>query len=476
MKKLWVIAIVMLLMVSGCKSIIQEPEETDIPLETTIETIVEEEPIIEQPTESVLSIFNEMVKGNAKASELGLYIKDNIAEASTEEAEYMIEMLIIYQEELIQKMHDVIYNPGYMKALNQTMGGILDGELVDQIEDDIIREDYQNLLDAYLIIVRYEETPVVEVDWERINQLNVYFSEDFATLTRFYDKIQNYRYNRVELDVPAIAKDAYLIEQIILNNEKSFLTWQLEMLYERQVAALLIGPEGSYIGLFVDRTGKEYEALVDIVDEYPDAKLSDLIRTLNDEDNDDFQENLNLINDYNMFGLRSDNKLVSDSFIKGNDTYELNLISMPNNPGLEEKVNNEILKSTEVLKETMGGEGDYSFYSYPVFGNDKYFSMLMSVSQLNSQDNYGYLDLFLTIDLKTGKSVTLEEFIGKPFSEFKSEFERLKGITLNTMPEFYIDRRGITLRLVEEGEIWSNYAVYSIKELSSYIPLETFYK
>lgn len=466
----------MLLMVSGCKSIIQEPEETDIPLETTIETIVEEEPIIEQPTESVLSIFNEMVKGNAKASELGLYIKDNIAEASTEEAEYMIEMLIIYQEELIQKMHDVIYNPGYMKALNQTMGGILDGELVDQIEDDIIREDYQNLLDAYLIIVRYEETPVVEVDWERINQLNVYFSEDFATLTRFYDKIQNYRYNRVELDVPAIAKDAYLIEQIILNNEKSFLTWQLEMLYERQVAALLIGPEGSYIGLFVDRTGKEYEALVEIVDEYPDAKLSDLIRTLNDEDNDDFQENLNLINDYNMFGLRSDNKLVSDSFIKGNDTYELNLISMPNNPGLEEKVNNEILKSTEVLKETMGGEGDYSFYSYPVFGNDKYFSMLMSVSQLNSQDNYGYLDLFLTIDLKTGKSVTLEEFIGKPFSEFKSEFERLKGITLNTMPEFYIDRRGITLRLVEEGEIWSNYAVYSIKELSSYIPLETFYK
>jgi len=52
----------------------------------------------------------------------------------------------------------------------------------------------------------------------------------------------------------------------------------------------------------------------------------------------------------------------------------------------------------------------------------------------------------------------------------------MRGITLNTMPEFYIDRKGITLRLVEEGEIWSRYAVYSIKELSSYIPLETFYK
>ena len=223
MKKIMLIIIAgVLLLSAACQAPTNEQEEA---IETEIEGENEE---VTTTTETVFEKYENLVETGAASDELGLFIRENIDKVSQSEAEAMIELLVIEQQQSINEMNSKIFNPEYMDALNIDMQGILNPELISSIENEEVRADYKALADGLMTIIRYEESPNVETDWESINALGQYLSEDFKEMTYLFDKIQRYKYKRTEPDFKTIYADAVRTEELITKNEVSFLTWQLE--------------------------------------------------------------------------------------------------------------------------------------------------------------------------------------------------------------------------------------------------------
>jgi hypothetical protein len=477
MKKATMVLLVAGIMVlAGCSPAPVEDREVKEPPKEDSESvaeIVDEEIITER---GIIMEMEELVASGGQAGELGLFVRRNISEASVEEAEKMIEILVIEQLGMIEKVNSVIYKPEYMDALNKDMKGVLNPELILNIEDEDVRGVFQDMADGFLDIVRYEETPVAETDWETLSELNKFFSEDFSAMVTLYDKIQNYKYNRMEPDFSTIYKDAVRTEELIFGNGESFLTWQLDKLYKRQVGRLLIGPEGSYIGAFVSKSGEPYESLIAASGEHPEAMLSGLVRRLDMAKNADFNEVVDVVNTFGAFGLKSPAKAVQGREDGGKELEGLVYFSIEGEPSIEKKINDALNDKALQLKDSLGIEDDISFRSTIMYGNGNYLSIIISASGTSETGDFEYEDRHVVIDMKTGESISITDLFGIPWEDLSVELEALTEKNIEDIPDFYLFRMGLAINIARENGEYYDYVVITFDDLIKYIPMETFYK
>ena len=420
--------------------------------------------------------FEALVEEGAKADELGLFIRERIGEASPEEAEAMVEALCLRQEALIHRMHILIWEPEYMEALNGAMGGVLDPEKIGLIGDEAARRDFQALSDGFLTIVRYEETPAVETDWAALSGLKERFGEDFAEMTVLYDKIQNYRYDRRNPDFKAIYADAVRTEDLIFANETSFLTWQLNQLYDRQAGALLVGPEGSYIGAFVEKAGEPYESLLASAEVYPCAKLSGLVARLEAADLEDFQAFMSIYNSYKVFGLGSGFSLSENRPDDGQALAGLQYLEAPGQPDLERDVNEALNEQALRLSGAMACEEEPSHGSYILYGNDHYLSLILSTNCVREDGFRDYREKYFVFDLKTGKAMTIADFLDMPGEEALKTLETLTGNSFESLPDFSLDDKGVSLTWETSEGAFPDYAYIPMGDLMPYVDPRQWYK
>lgn len=243
--------------------------------------------------EEIMGEFLDLFEAKNDAADLGIYIRENIKDVEKDDAEKMIGLLLVSQTEIIDGFIEKLFAPEYLRALNEDMGGILDKNKLEDIQDENVRKDYKKLVDGFMTIIRYEETPVVETDWKELNkQLSSYVSEDLGEIMGLYQKIQNYEYNRKELDVQSIGEDIIRTEAIMKEEKSDFIYTKARELYELQIYALLVGPEGNHLDFFVNKSSREYKEILELRDSYPESDLGQLIEDL---DKGNYKEGMEIL-------------------------------------------------------------------------------------------------------------------------------------------------------------------------------------
>lgn len=453
------IILIAILLVTGCQ-------------EKTVETPVDE---IEEPTEEssnqLLEDFKTILESeDVNSSDIGQYIESVKSEASASEMEVMIEQLVLYQSETIEDMNRKIYDDHYMEALNETMGGVLEPNLVETIENETVKADYQKLVHSYLTIVRYEETPVTETDWEALREFNDVVSDDFRTLINLRDNIQNNRYGTREIDFEAIIRDNVLTEKLIKENEPSFLTWQLEKVYGRQISSIFVGPEGSYLNTFIDKESELYKTINENVEAYPDAKITTLVELLDRSNVQEFQDMNVMISNFNVFGVESSGQIVSERLDGGESLDNIMYVHFPDDQKKERIINDAINEITASKKQGEEASNRNRF----LYANDHYVSLSISSSYSKENGLISYKENLVTFDLETMQKLSLKSFLE---NEGKSvDVSELIDTTEDDVQDFAIDRNGLLLKWTADGQSFEEYDHLWFYEISPYVSLEKVYK
>ena len=439
------------------------------PIDNGSDTVVDEE-IPEQ--EKTMGSFFELIKPENKSSDLGLFIKDNIDKVDKTDGDEMIHWLLVYQTEIINDLNYKIMNPEYLEALNENMNGILDKAEIDSIEDEKVREDFQELIDGFMTIRRYEETPVIEPDWKRLNELSSYVSGDLAIILELYQKNQLHEYNREELDVESIVNDILKVESVLKNHKSNFIYSLANELYERQISLLLIGPEGNYLGFFVYKDGKQYNNIIRLKDDYLDSYYGNMIAELDKETYENPMDVYDKIDQYLKFGIQSKNYLDFGEFKENNIDYNMFEIKIPEDEGKEDRINNIIKEDIkEYFGERIEEEIDYTISVYSNYQDKKHISYSGYVNFNYGNDNPKEININRVFDYENEKIVSLEEYLETDFDNLKKYLKEIKGIEINSTPDFQINNNGIDL-LLEGVQGMDGYIQLSKKDLIEYLTLD----
>ena len=462
--KLLVIILLISITAIGCKTTKPIEDENNDP------DIVEDEEKLEE--ERTMKAFLELIKAESKASDLGFYIRENIKYADENDADEMIHWLLIYQTEIINDLNFKISNSEYLDALNVNMNGILDETEIDSIENEKVRADYQELINGFMTIKRYEENPVVETYWKSLYDLSAYVSDDLGILLEVYKKDQNYEYSREELDVENIVKDTLRVESIIKDNKSSFINSLANKLYKLQISSLLIGPEGNYLGFFVDKNSKEYESLIKLKDDYLDSYYGMIVSELDRGDYENPMEVYDKIEEYLNFGIQSKNYIAPKEYKEGNIQYNSFEIKIPEDEEKQDRINNIIKDDLDQYFEDRVEEGqNYIISVYSNYGDNQYISYNGFLYIDYEGENPEEVNLYRTFDYKNEKYISLEEYLDTDFASLKEYIKLIEGIEISHNQNFQLNENGIDLYL-QGVEGIDGYIQLSKKDLIEYLSLD----
>lgn len=470
MKKSIILILMLAVFTVGCQNPLSPPDQEPPPGDEEPATPGQEEPV-EEPEQGLLDKLEEMVeREKAGAAEIGRFIRDHATEASSLEMESMMEKLVLYQGALADEVNQKIYTEAYMKALNETMGGVLRPSNVEDIENEEARNDFQRLVDAHLKVVRYEETPVVETDWEALKVYENLVSEDFSALIRLWEKIQNSGYGRQEIAFEDIMQDLVQTEELIQSNEVSFLTWQLNQLYERQVYSLFVGPEGSYMDTFVSKNSDLYTTLQKGAADYPDTRFAQLVETLENSEATDHQTMTDHILNFYTFGVKGTGKIVKERLDGGESLGELFYVHLPQDSTKEKAVNDLINQ----VAESMALPEEGTLNNYIAYGNDHYLSVLMFGSYTTKGGEFRFREEMVTINLDTLERETLRNMLEREGSNVS--ITEMFPTAPYDIDNFVIEGPGLRLMWQVEGQEHEEYGRMWFYELERYMSLEKLYR
>lgn len=466
-----IIILLILLGITGCSQNNKEPEvenkkEYIKPVDEEVEA-VEEEASSNIGEEEIMEEFLNMINPYTSARDLGEYIEEKIEYVGQENAEEMLKWLVIYQTEIIDDFNRKIYEPGYLEALNENMDGVLDSRKINNIEDEEIRSDYQNLVDSFLTIVKYGEHPVVETNWKRLDKFSSYVSENCREMIKLYDKIQNYEYNREELDIGGISQDIIKTENILGKEESKFIKEKLNQLYSQQIYALLVGPEGSYLDMWLEKSSEDYREIIKLIEIYPESILAEIISETN-KAQDETMDVIGVLNKKLQFGLNSNKYIENVFFEKDNGEYHIIEIRIPENKEKQDSINHTIKKDIEeYLKEKQIDE-DFNLNIFHNYEDERYISYEGILNYKDLQGNYvDTISFYRTLDYIDEEFITLEEYLNADFNTIKKDLERISGREINSIPDFLISYGGMDLYL-EEGNYIDGYLNLTKKDLAPY--------
>lgn len=456
LKIMFIIMLVISIMLTGCKNSGKEPvKEEDIKQDSEVgeDKNTNDENTDDINEKEVMDEFLEMINLDTNAADLGNYIRNHIKDVNQYDVEKMIEWLVIYQTELIDDFNKNTYESGYMEALNEDMGGVLDKTKVGNISNEAIRREYQKLIDGFLTIIRYEETPVVETNWSELNSYSSNVSENFGKMMELFKRIQNYEYKREELDVIGITEDIIKAEDILGNKNSEFIENKVKELYFLQIYALLVGPEGSYLYFWIDKDTKEYKDIIEIKEKYPNSKLSEIISDIDKAEIESIMDVIDIIDKKIQFGLNSNNYLTTVNFKEDNGEYSIIQMIMPDNEEKQNSINYIIKKDIEQYVKSININKEFTLKIFRIFEDEQYISYTGFLDYYDSQGNSKGISFYRTLDYLQEKILTLEDYLGKDFNTIRDDLEKISGKKVETMPDFILVNNGMELFLNKSDKI-----------------------
>lgn len=319
LKKLFILMLIVSIIATGCTNTSKNTiaKDNDILKEEPIELPKENIEVKKEPMETkleptseiipkVVDPFLERFSPDVTAADIGIYIRDNIANASKDEADKMIEWLLMYQDEAQSNFNTRIWEDEYMNVLINDMDGELDKSKVKNIKDEDIKNDYITLVNSFLTIRTYDENPNVETNWVDLIQYSSYLSDDFREIVKLNKKTNYYEYDYEGLDVEGLSKDIIILEEIAKNNKSTFIKWKASDLCRELIYHLLLGPEGGYLFYYDGKGSKEYHSIMELRSKYPNSILKGIIEDLDLIDEEDIWGAIDIIEEAFQFGLYSD--------------------------------------------------------------------------------------------------------------------------------------------------------------------------
>ena len=447
-KKLIVIIFIMLIItITACNDTKNEVVETDS-LVKAAEKVSDKESIIDSDTESTtndLSDSNEdfspemvgflkNLRPDSTTADLKSYMEENIKYVSQEEAEKMLEYLLIYQTEtiadfrIVEEFFDQVYDE-------------MDESILETISNENLKAGYKELLDSALMIKFSEYHAYVTTDWKSLQKFSPYLPEDYKTLFDLYSKIdskaENQAYDPERVDITNPGEDIIKTETMVKNNTSSFFKKIANDLYEVQIYNLLLGPEASHVYFWSEKDGREYSDLIDMSSSYPKSKFAEIINEIDKRDIEDSEDITEIIEKYLTFGLESNKYLETLNYSEGRGEYNLVQIKIPEDEEKEKNINNIIKKTIDnYIEENI--DGDFYLMMDLKHADDRYISYGVYLDYQDSQGNENSTSFYKTLDYEDEKYITLEEYFGLSFDSMKAELERILGDEIDFSPEFVL--------------------------------------
>lgn len=415
---------------------------------------------------SMMDNFQALLTETSTAADLGLFIKEHITEASPEEAELMLQWLLIYQSEPILKINDLIYTEEYANPLYDVMGGIIDPDKVADIEDVTVRNDFQALIDGYMTLVRYEETPVIETDWPAIASLKDAFSEDMSAFLTLKAESRNY-YSE---DYYKMAEQIVMVEDRINATDHTFLKSQLQKLHADYIYDLLLGPEGMHMGTFVGKSDVLYEDLMRFAEDDAQSSFGQFLLLLDGEDWENFVGPQDAIQTYVAFGYGSKYHWLSEKVVT--DMVEGERVTLVSDvrPDIATKVNEGIDQAIASLAQET--DGLYGYNVYASYSTDDYISVYVSLHYLATPDQVKYLESALSFDLNTGDIMTLSDYLGMSEEATITFINQATGADYTMLPNFQLTPSSLVLSPSIKDTTSNRWTMIPTKALVPYVSFE----
>lgn len=411
-----------------------------------------------------LNTFLKIITPDTTTADLKSYIKENIQYVSQEEAEKMIEFLLIYQTETID---DFMITEEFFDKIYDDMNE----SVIESIQDDKLKAAYKLLLDSSLIIKFSENYPYIETDWESLKEFSPYLPKDYDTVFDLYSKIdsktENQKYNPDEVDVTGLGEDIIKTEAIISNNPSNLLKKISNELYQAQLYNLMLGPEAGHIYFWSEKNSKEYSELMDLSNKYPESIFSKIINEIDNMFIEDASDVTGIIEKYLAFGLESNKFVETLNYNEDKGEYEIFQIKIPDNKDKEYSVNNIIEKTISNYIEESNIDGDFYLSTNLKHADEQYISYEMYLEYSDLQGNQDSRYFYRTLDYLQEKNITLEEYLGASFDSIKPQLEEILGEEIDSCPEFILYPNDISLFSYNQEGGPDHIASLNLKDLLS---------
>jgi endonuclease/exonuclease/phosphatase family metal-dependent hydrolase len=418
-----------------------------------------------------------LLASEPSAPELAAYIKENGQTLDPEDADPLLERLLLLQLDISDLMNNRIWDVAYITALNDTLGGFLDTGKIGTIDDDAVRDDFQAAADSLMTIVRYEETPVFETDWAALEAMKDTFGDSAAQLITYQSRFQGRYYDGDPYNFDLMAGDIAAVEKLIGSIDNGFVRWQLKSLYSRQVSRMLYGAEGEWLFAFSDGDAKITHNIQSYAEKYADTAFGALCGNMLKIQDGGLDALSTLISDSLSFPPGDPRGLAHEEYNDNGAVIEIPLITGLTDAAAAGKINAAITSFAEALVKPENNNQTVSCYMS--FANDRYMNFCFSYSYRNESDMDLYTEANLLIDLKTGGSVTLDDLAGKPFEAYQDDLRAAMGENapedLTPPVNFYVDRSELTILVSSEASDWPEYYPVTFNGLRRFMDVSKLY-
>ena len=426
----------------------------------------------DQQAETAAALF---LNVEPSAAQVGQYLTENASSLSPADGDLLLERLILLQEDVADLLNGQILGTAYMTALSDTMGGVFDPAKIDDIEDPDVKSAFTQAADALMTVVRYEETPMFEMDWDQLAEISGAFSNEAADMIVYRSRLQSSYYAADPLDFDALAADIAAVEDMLVLLDGGFVRWELRKVYSSQISLFFFGPEGSFMGEYED-VESEFNLRLEEYSGIYDGSFGELCLELygmSSEDRqtyaDDIFNALIFLPNYPMsveFEVSEEyGAWLSLPIVTGEDS------------ALAVQLNSAIRDTALTLLED--GRSDQSVSTYVTVTGD-YMSVTLVCSYLDAEGQYYYAETGLMLDLITGEPITLDEIVGAPFDSYKDKLlEVMSGYDipseLSSSFAFSLTDSGMTITLPSDDDEWPDYYMINYNGLRSFMDITKLY-
>lgn len=433
--------------------------------------------VTDQTTKPAETETEKYLAGEPSVSELGKYMMENTAGLSPRDADLLLERLLLLQLDVTSEMESKIWNKAYMNALNDTLGGVLDAQKIQNIVDKTVRSDFQKASDGLMTIVRYEEMPAFETDWAALESIKGAFSSAAAAMIEYQSRLQGRYYYGDLYNFDLMAADIVAVESDLRKTPDGFVRWQLKDVYARQVGRMLYGPEGSYFDMFMSGDAQIVSNIKKYAGQYSDSSFGYICQQLIVMQGEDAQVVSDFISDSLLLPPGDQRTVTITSSEDSGVSFNLPVISGLASGDVDEKIN----KSISDTARSQIPEGTGQTVSGVVsFINSYYMSVTLSISSTDKNGESQYNETYVSYNLSTGESLTLDALTGKTFNAYKDLLlksmhgEKAPG-ELTAPVNFFISNVGVQVLLPSDSGKWPDYYLVTLGGLRTFMDVSKLY-
>lgn len=275
-----------------------------------------------------------------------------------------------------------------------------------------------------------------------------------------------------------LAADIADTEKLLTVMDSGFVRWQMKQVYKRQAGRLLFGPEGSYLDAFASGDEEMLRAVDKYAGLYSGTHFGNLCARLLDESDAGMQALSDTITDSLRFPPDDPRSVTETELQQDGAVITLPVLSGLKDAGAQERINTALRDAAINLAGTASGSRTVT--CYVSFVSDRYLCFGFQLSWRDSTDMDRFTEVYKTFDMESGAVVTLDELLGKPFSEYKDTLLQLmQGYSepgdLSEPIEFSLWDDGIALLVPVPDSDWPDYYTVTMNGLRSLTDVSKLY-